>query len=139
MTPPSVTRPQIIVRGLRHQCPNCGAPTLFEPGRYFATRPVCHRCGMERTKDEAAFLGSTTINYGVSVFGIVLPYVVVMLAKDAPTWAVIAVGAFGAAVLPLLLYRPSKSWWFMAYYLALPGHLPANWPVRKAGELPPDE
>lgn len=135
----NVTRLQILSRGFRHRCPNCGEPTLFEPGKYFAVRPVCTQCGMERTKDEAAFLGSTTINYGVSVFGLVLPGVVIAYFQGLPVAGITVMAGVGAVVIPLLLYRPSKSWWFMAYYLSFPLHLPANWPERADGELPPDE
>lgn len=135
----NVSRPQILSRGWRHRCPNCGAGTLFEPGRYFAVRPVCPRCGMARNKDEAAFLGSATLNYGVTTFGAVIPSVVVAYFNGVPAAGIIAIAGAGATLLPLALYRPSKSWWFMVYYLTFPKHLPANWETRPSQELPPDE
>ena len=35
-------------------------------------------------------------------------------------------GGIGALAVPALLYRSSRSWWLMNYYLFLPNHLPAN-------------
>lgn len=34
--------------------------------------------------------------------------------------------AFGGALMPLLLYRPSRSWALLNYYLFAPEELPAN-------------
>jgi hypothetical protein len=38
----------------------------------------------------------------------------------------IVLAAIGALVVPALLYRSSRSWWLMNYYLFLPHQLPAN-------------
>ena len=34
--------------------------------------------------------------------------------------------AFGGALMPFLLYRPSRSWGLMNYYIFAPEELPAN-------------
>ena len=56
----TVTRVQIVARGLTHRCPNCGAPTLFKTGALFRINPKCSACGFEfeRANDEGFFLGS---------------------------------------------------------------------------------
>lgn len=81
--------------------------------------------------DEGAFLGSATLNYGVTVFGLILPGIFVALAQDVPGRWIVAGAAAATFIIPLLLYRPSKSWWLMCYYFFLPHHLPAN---RDAGD-----
>lgn len=134
-----VTRLQIVARGLAHRCPNCGEGRIFAKGDYFSPARACPSCGMRWDKDEAAFLGSVTLNYGVTVFGLVIPWIVIALMKDVSAAKTAAVAILAALVVPVLLYRPSKSWWFMCYYLFLPDHLPANWRERAEGELPPDE
>jgi len=112
---------------------------LFEEGRYFTMRPACPHCGMQWDKDEAAFLGSTALNYGVSVFGFILPAIVVGYFHGVSVSWLIGIAAAGALILPALLYRAAKSAWFMCYYGIMPTHLPANWPARAAADLPPDE
>src|SRR3954462_6046656 len=86
-----VTRGQIICRGLTQRCPNCGAKTLFKKGSYFETERACASCGMRWDKDEAAFLGSVTLNYGVTVFGLALPWVVIALVAGLSTPMVVGV------------------------------------------------
>jgi uncharacterized protein (DUF983 family) len=130
----NVTRGQIIARGLTNRCPNCGGRTLFQAGTYFKTNKECPRCGLKIERDEGFFLGSMSLNYGVTLVGFLTP--VMLLAYYgvmSATWAsVLAVlGAFG---FPILFYRSSRSWWLMNYYFFLPHHLPANRRPLAAGE-----
>ena len=134
----AVTREQIIIRGLTLRCPNCGAKSLYPKGIFFRMNRACSSCGMRWDKDEAAFLGSTAINYGVTAFGFILPWIIISSAIDAPTLAITGVAIVLAVAVPILLYRAAKSWWLMCYYLALPAHLPANWDGT-ANDRPPDE
>ncbi|MET0262683.1 MAG: DUF983 domain-containing protein [Rariglobus sp.] len=134
-----VTRGQIVARGVAQRCPNCGEGTFFKRGSYFEIKDACPQCGMRWDKDEAAFLGSVTLNYGFTVFALVLPWIVgSSLAGVSLAWTIAVAGVIGLTV-PFLLYRPSKSGWFMCYYLVLPNHLPANWDARPAEDRPPDE
>jgi uncharacterized protein (DUF983 family) len=138
-SPFKVSRAQIFKRGLSHRCPNCGEKTLFKNGRTFTIENSCAHCGMRWDKDEAAFLGSVTLNYGVTVFGLALPWIVSALVAGLPTQWVVGVASAIALIVPFLLYRSSKSWWLMIYYLVLPRHLPANWVETADDGLPPDE
>ncbi|HWA85298.1 MAG TPA: DUF983 domain-containing protein [Opitutus sp.] len=131
-----VSRLQVIARGLTNRCPNCGGHTLFKPGRPFEVNKTCPACGfrIERNNDEGFFLGSLSLNYGVTLIGFLLP--VLLLAYhhviSATTATVLAI--IGAVVVPILLYRPSRSWWLMNYYAFLPQHLPANGGKGRPGE-----
>jgi uncharacterized protein (DUF983 family) len=131
-----VTRLQIVARGLTNRCPNCGRRTLFVPGKPFTVNKNCPACGfvIERDNDEGFFLGSLSLNYGVTLVGFLLP--VLLLAYNdvigVTTATVLAI--VGAVGVPMLLYRPSRSWWLMNYYLFLPHHLPANGGKGRAGE-----
>ncbi len=122
----SVTRGQIAARGLTHRCPNCGGRTLFQSGKLFALNPTCPRCGLPFERDEGFFLGSMSLNYGVTLVGWLGPVTALAWQQviSLPTAAVLA--GTGAVVLPMLLYRSSRSWWLMNYYLFLPHQLPAN-------------
>ena len=121
-----VTRAQIIARGLANRCPNCGGRTLFQPGRLFEVVDACPACGLKIEKDEGFFLGSMSLNYGVTCFGYLTPVALLWYyGVLGNVWAA-GLALAGAALFPILFYRSSRSWWLMNYYVFLPHHLPAN-------------
>jgi uncharacterized protein (DUF983 family) len=124
----SVSRLQIVARGLTNRCPNCGGSTLFVPGKPFTVSPKCSKCGMviEREGDEGFFIGSMSLNYGATLVCFLTP-VGILAYKDviSSTVAIVLAGV-GAVAVPFLLYRSSRSWWLMNYYIFLPHQLPAN-------------
>jgi DNA-directed RNA polymerase subunit RPC12/RpoP len=129
-----VSRVQIVARGLANRCPNCGGRTLFKPGALFDINPHCPQCGLKIERDEGFFLGSLSLNYGVTLICFLLP--VMLLAWHGvigSTTAFILAGV-GAIGIPALLYRSSRSWWLMNYYFFLPQHLPANRETAVADE-----
>ncbi len=135
-SPYTVTRGQIVARGLTNCCPNCGARTLFKPGTLFQVSPECTVCGLkiERAGDEGFFLGSLSLNYGVTIVGFLLPVMLLAWNKVIGVTPAIVLAGIGAVVVPALLYRSSRSWWLMNYYVFLPHHLPANGGTGRAGE-----
>ncbi len=131
-----VTRGQIIARGLTNRCPNCGSRTLFREGTLFEVNKTCPRCGLiiNRGNDEGFYLGSLSLNYGVTLVCFLLPVALLAFYDAISARVAIALALVGAVVVPALLYRPSRSWWLMNYYFFLPHHLPANGGVERAGE-----
>lgn len=123
---PKVTRVQIMARGLTNRCPNCGARSLFEPGRPFSLRPACGGCGLKLERDEGSFLGAMSLNYGVTICLFLVPVLLIYLGGGLSGLAASIIAGVGAIVFPILFYRSSRSWWLMNYYLVLPQHLPAN-------------
>jgi uncharacterized protein (DUF983 family) len=121
-----VTHGMIVSRGLTNRCPNCGGRRLFKDGTLFELNSKCPDCQLRFEKDEGFFLGAMALNYGVTV--------VVFLAPVVLAWyggwisGRVAVGlAIGLALLmPVVLYRSSRSWQLMLYYSFFPQHLPAN-------------
>ena len=130
----NVTRGQILRRGLTQRCPNCGAKTLFKAGTWFELNLACPHCGLKIERDEGFFLGSMSLNYGATVLGVITPVVVLAFLHLIGFTAALIVAAVGAVVVPIVLYRSSRSWWLASYYLFLPHHLPANQRELGAGE-----
>lgn len=122
----NVSRGQIISRGLTNCCPNCGGKTLFRADAVFQLNQDCPQCGLKFEKDEGFFLGAMALNYGVTLVVFLVPiglcwYGGVLGNKAA---AVLALAA--AVIVPVALYRSSRSWQLMLYYFFFPQHLPAN-------------
>ena len=133
-----VTRIQIVTRGLTNRCPNCGAATLFKSGTFFEVNKVCSACGfkIERDNDEGFFLGSMSLNYGVTLVVFLTPVMLLAYHKVIGTTAAVVLAGIGALGFPVLFYRSSRSWWLMNYYLFLPQHLPANGGTGRGGDDP---
>jgi predicted RNA-binding Zn-ribbon protein involved in translation (DUF1610 family) len=130
-----VTRLQIVTRGLTNCCPNCGGRTLFRADARFRLNPACPACGfaLERGNDEGFFLGSMSLNYGVTLVAYLVPLALLAYHGVVPLKVAAVLAGVGALGVPALLYRPSRSWWLMNYYFFLPHHLPANGGTGRAG------
>jgi uncharacterized protein (DUF983 family) len=119
-----VTRGQILLRGLRNRCPNCGEAGLFAHG--LTLHKACPRCGLEFELGEGFFLGSMSINYGVTICVYLVPVLILYLTDVlSAEWAG-GLAIAGTIFFPILFYRSSRSWWLMAYFYFLPHLLPAN-------------
>lgn len=132
----NVSRLQIVARGLTHRCPNCGERTLFKPGKLFELNRSCSNCGFrfERDNDEGFYLGSLSLNYGVTLVCYLLPVALLAFFDVVSVTTATVLAIVGAVLVPALLYRSSRSWWFMNYYLLFPHHLPANGGTGQAGQ-----
>jgi uncharacterized protein (DUF983 family) len=129
-----VTQSQILARGLTHRCPNCGARKLFKEGTLFELNSECPDCGLQIERDEGFFLGSMSLNYGVTILGFLVPVLLLYLAGVFSGWVAAITAGVGALGVPVLFYRSSRSWWLMSYYFFLPRHLPAN-----RADIPPGQ
>lgn len=133
-SPYKVTRAQIVARGLTTRCPNCGGRTLFKTGTLFEMNPECPQCGLKFERDEGMFLGSMSLNYGVTLILFLVPVMLLAFYHVIGSTTAIVLAGIGAIGVPMLLYRPSRSWWLMNYYFFLPHHLPVNRAEPKQGE-----
>jgi uncharacterized protein (DUF983 family) len=131
-----VTRAQIVARGLTNRCPNCGARTLFKEGALFQVNKACPACGfaIERGTDEGFYLGSLSLNYGVTLVCVLLPIGLLAYYGVIGTTFAIVLAIASAIIFPALFYRSSRSWWLMNYYVFLPHHLPANGGSARGGD-----
>ena len=95
---------------------------------------ACPQCGLTIERDEGFFLGSLSLNYGVTLVCYLLPVLVLAYNQVIGTSTAIGLAGVGAILVPALLYRSSRSWWLMNYYFFLPQHLPANKSEPAKGE-----
>ncbi|HEY1764156.1 MAG TPA: DUF983 domain-containing protein, partial [Opitutaceae bacterium] len=86
----------------------------------------CPSCGLRFERDEGFFLGSMSINYGVTLAFFLTPVMILLYKGVIGTTLAIVLAAVGSIGFPLLFYRSSRSWWLMQYYAMFPQHLPAN-------------
>lgn len=94
----------------------------------------CPGCGLSHEIGEGFFLGSMSINYGVTVVAYLVPVLVLYLTGVLSGLIAAVAAGVGAILFPIAFYRSSRSWWLMAYYFFLPHHLPANRRELDAGE-----
>lgn len=123
-----VSRLQIVLRGLTNRCPNCGQRTRFTPGTLFRVNKTCPSCGfqIEREGDEGFYLGSMSLNFGFTLVCYLTPVLLLAYFKVVSVTVAMVLAGVGAFLVPVLVYRASRSWWLMNYYILFPHHLPAN-------------
>jgi uncharacterized protein (DUF983 family) len=121
-----VTHGQIIARGLAQRCPNCGGSHLFKTGKLFELNDACPDCGMKFVKDDGFFLGAMSLNYGVTLVCYLVPVLLLWYFEKIGARLAVGLAIGGSLIVPMLLYRSSRSWQLMLYYSFLPQHLPAN-------------
>jgi hypothetical protein len=130
----NVTRGQVLARGLRNECPNCGEWIHAGPGSRFRVEETCPRCCLVVDAGGGSFLGPLAVNYGITVFGFVVPVIILYACGVLKVTPTLLLAGGGALLLPLLCYRLSWSWWLMVYYFVLTDNLPAN-----RGDRPADD
>ena len=121
---PKVSSRQLIRRGLKGHCPNCGNARLFRS--VLRIEHDCPSCGMRLQRGDGYYLGALCLNYGITVFFFLIPVLLIGFSDWIDIKLAIAISVFGAFTLPVILYRFSWSCWLMIYYLCLPGELHAN-------------
>jgi len=109
----TVSRLQVVSRGLRNRCPNCGGATLFKVGTLFEVNPGCAKCGLRFERDEGFFIGSMSLNYGVTLVGFLTPVMLLAFNGVIGTTTAIVLAGVGSVGFPMLFYRSSRSWWLM--------------------------
>jgi uncharacterized protein (DUF983 family) len=124
---------QVIWRGLRARCPNCGSPTLFS--HWWKMHDRCAVCGLRFERDEGFFLGAMTVNYaftGLLLIPVILAAILHYLSLAIAT----ALAAVIAIFFPVVFYPAAKTLWLMTWYAVFTNDLPANQPENRERATP---
>jgi uncharacterized protein (DUF983 family) len=107
----------VLLRGLMRRCPRCGQGRLFR--RWFTFPKTCPRCGLRFEREEGAFLGSLTINYGVTglaFFALLVGWMIV--AGGRVRWVPLILASTAVViVVPLFFYPFAKTLWAAVDFL----------------------
>ena len=122
----TVSRRDILLRGLACRCPNCGARGLL--ASWFRLRPACSGCGMDLSKSDGYYTGTTSIGYVASILVVLVPVGLLVVRKSLSVAAGVTLGILGSLAVVVLLYPAMLCWMVAAFHVALPGELPANRP-----------
>jgi hypothetical protein len=89
---------------------------------------TCPACGfhIEREGDEGFYLGSMSLNFGFTLMCFLTPVLLLAYFKVIGTTSAMITAGVGAFIVPVLIYRATRSWWLMNYYIFFPHHLPSN-------------
>ena len=62
---------------------NCGGRTLFQAGTFFRVNKQCAACGftIERANDEGFYLGSASLNFGMTIALYLVPVMLLAFYK----------------------------------------------------------
>jgi uncharacterized protein (DUF983 family) len=131
------TIPIALLRGLMRRCPRCGQGKLFR--RWFNFPKKCPRCGLRFEREEGAFLGSLTINYGVTglaFFALLVGWMIV--SQGRVRWVPLILASIAVVIgVPLLFYPFAKTLWAALDFLIYrsdPSYAEQHEGERESGE-----
>ena len=100
----------LIGRAVRLRCPKCGKSPLVQ-GWTFKMHSSCSQCGLDFQREPGFYLGSIYINYGLTSATVLVLYVLLAFVFDASMLVRIVACLSVALLLPILLFRRSRSAW----------------------------
>src|SRR5271165_2698789 len=110
----------LLWRALRIRCARCGKGRLFSRGFHMYER--CTYCNWVFEREEGYWTGAMAINLVVTEL-IVAMGVIPPAVMQAPMVPLIAVGVLATILIPILLYRHSKSFWMALDFVIHPVQL----------------
>ena len=76
---------------------------------------------------------ATSLNFGITLVGFLIPVLLAFWQGWVSELTAEILAGTGAIVVPVLLYRGTRSWGLMNYYIFFPEELPANGGENPAG------
>lgn len=101
----------MMTRALTKRCPRCGERKIFDS--WFRIRERCPACSLVMQRGEGAFLGSLSLNYGVTGAAFIA-LLVVWLVLDLPDlqFVPLLLSSIGLClIVPVVFYPFAKTIW----------------------------
>jgi uncharacterized protein (DUF983 family) len=117
-TVPRATLGEILGRALRLRCPRCGQRRLF--AGWFRMHEACPHCRLHYERAPGYFLGSTYINYGVTVIAVMVVYFALHFGVGWSNTSLAAPLAGFCMLFPLYFFRYARSLWLAIDYYVDP-------------------
>jgi hypothetical protein len=88
----------------------------------------CPACGfaLQGAGDEGFYLRATSLNFGVTLTCFLFPVLLLAYVQWISVLTAEVMAFAGSLIVPVLLYRASRSWGLMNYYFFFPDDLPFN-------------
>lgn len=104
-------RARLLTRGLKRQCPRCGAGDLFP--NLFTIHDPCPRCGLIFEREEGYWLGAMIVAFAVieGLFGLSFVATMVVTWPDVPWTALLIVGLLVTATMPIVISPWTRTIW----------------------------
>lgn len=111
LIPRGSQRARLLARGLRRQCPRCGAGDLFPS--LLTIHDPCPRCGLVFEREEGYWLGAMIVAFAVieGLFGLSFVATMLLTWPDVPWTALLIVGLLVTATLPILISPWTRTIW----------------------------
>lgn len=104
-------RGRLIARGLRRQCPRCGAGDLFPS--LLTIHDPCPRCGLVFEREEGYWLGAMIVSFAAIevVFGASFVITMLLTWPDVPWNTLLVVGLVVTAFFPFVISPWTRTVW----------------------------
>ena len=106
---------RLFLRAVRLRCPRCGETPLFSG--WFSMRETCRLCGLRFERAQGYFVGAIYVNYAVTVAVAAGTVLLLDSLVGLSLTQQLALGIALAALVPLVLFRYSRSLWISVDYL----------------------
>ena len=100
---------EMLRRAIALRCPRCGDGALFSG--WFAMHESCPSCGLRFEREPGYFVGAIYVNYAVTAVVCLGGAVALDVAFGLPLWAQLTVACSFAALVPVVFFRYSRSFW----------------------------
>lgn len=99
----------LLGRGLRQRCPVCGKGKIFSG--IFKTDERCSNCQFIYEREPGYYTGAIAVNLVITELLIAVIAVPLAASETVSIPAMVVLGLVLCILMPLLLYRPTKSLW----------------------------
>lgn len=99
----------LLLRGLRQRCPVCGRGKIFSG--IFQTYEHCLVCQFGFEREPGYYTGAIALNLAITELLIAAIAVPLAASETLSILALVLLGLVLTVLVPLLLYRPTKSLW----------------------------